>query len=137
MGVDFDPGDAHWAYSGFMRFRKRVAWVEGLNLQLMEGYHHDGGGCCPSSKPGVVNTDEEIQKWHTRWADVETTLEPLFDHSDCDGVLTREECEQVLPRLVEILAVFPEGDRDRDQGVELCAGMQMVIDGYEKELRFL
>jgi len=30
MGLDFSHGEAHWAYSGFMRFRKMVCEAAGL-----------------------------------------------------------------------------------------------------------
>ena len=39
MGVDFSHGDAHWSYSGFMRFRNRVVnTIAGQEIDLHKLY---------------------------------------------------------------------------------------------------
>jgi len=100
MGLDFSHGEAHWAYSGFMRFRARLAEHEGFDLRKMQGF--DGS---------------------RSWDAVTTPIKPLLDHSDCDGELTPEECAQVYPRLREILADWPEDDYDTRAGRELAEAM--------------
>lgn len=100
MGLDFNNSDAHWAYSGFMRFRSRLAEHEGFSLADMQGF--DG------SRP---------------WDEITTAIKPLLDHSDCDGELTPEECAQVAPRLREILATWNPDEYDTKSGYELADGM--------------
>lgn len=109
MGLDFSHGDARWAYSGFMRFRMRLAQAEGFDLQSMAGYS-------PGGRP---------------WSSVTTTLEPLLNHSDCDGELTPAECKQVAPRLKEIIAGWDLDDRDRNSGLELVAAMEYCAEHGE------
>jgi len=76
MGIDFSHGEAHWAYSGFMRFRSLLASSLGYETPLMEMY--DNGS-------HDVMENEPIY--------------PLINHSDCDGELTVEEMKQILPQL--------------------------------------
>src|SRR3546814_10466403 len=42
MGLDFSHTDAHWAYSGFTRFRRALAKHEGIDLDAMEGFQRHG-----------------------------------------------------------------------------------------------
>ena len=50
MGIDFSHGDAHWAYSGFMRFRGRLAVELGYPNPLHEMYD-DGSYSCMEGAP--------------------------------------------------------------------------------------
>lgn len=79
MGLDINPGGAHWSYSGFNQFRRDLAKEEGLNIQDMAGY----GGTL-------------------EWDDTATDLRPLFNHSDCDGYIDAFDCEDMVPRLKQI-----------------------------------
>lgn len=111
MGLDFSHTDAHWAYGGFHRFRERLAEHEGFDLGAMVGF---GGDRC--------------------WDDVTTDLKPLLNHSDCDGVLTPAECEQVAPRLAGIISTWPADDYDRQHGEALVEGMmRCALNGEELE----
>ncbi|CAM5353616.1 hypothetical protein [Bacillus safensis FO-36b] [Bacillus safensis subsp. safensis] len=38
MGLDFTHCEAHWSYSDFHGFRKRLAACIGMNLDDMEGF---------------------------------------------------------------------------------------------------
>ena len=38
MGIDFHPGSASWSYSGFNRFRERLAEKIDIDLSTMEGF---------------------------------------------------------------------------------------------------
>ena len=114
MGLDLYVDGFHvarWAYSGFSRFRQRVAADIGINLAQMEGYVYNG----------------------IFWSTIEDALVPFLHHSDCDGVLSPEECERIAPRLKEIVSKWPENiehetefypDYDREQGLRLAAGME-------------
>src|SRR3546814_9161128 len=85
MGLDFSHTDAHWAYSGFTRFRRALAKHEGIDLDAMEGFQRHG-----DDRPRV--------SWNT----VTTPLKPLLDHSD-----RSEEHTSELPSLMRIsYAVF-------------------------------
>jgi hypothetical protein len=101
MGLDFHNSDAHWSYSGFARFRERLAKHEGFDLDEMQGFN----GLRP-------------------WSEITTALKPLLDHSDGDGELTPEECAQVAPRLREVLAGWEQDDYDTHSGRLLADGME-------------
>ena len=110
MGLDISPGDASWSYHGFGRFRERLAKAEGLVLSDMEGF----GG----------TAEEGRQK---PWDGVDSPLVPLLNHSDCDGYLHGYECEQVIPRLREIVSQWPESDYDRRNAEALIEGMEHCV----------
>ena len=112
MGVDI--GGAHWAYSGFARFRRTIAAMEGIDLDNMYGF---GGSINPNCK-------------QIPWDTVDSPLKPLLNHSDCDGELTPEECAQVWPRLEEIVQQL-EDSYDRDNGLILVAEMKAAIEANE------
>ena len=91
MGLDFINGDdAHWSYSGFNSFRRRLAKEIGIDLDEMQGFGHLNG------KPG----------WRS-WDEVDDPIKPFLMHSDCDGEMSPEECLQVGPRLREIVSSWP------------------------------
>lgn len=49
-------------------------------------------------------------------------LVPLLNHSDCDGVLTAEQCKLVAPRLLEIVGHWKD-DYDKENALMLVDGM--------------
>ncbi len=101
MGLDFSHGNAHWTYSGFNRFRKRLAAAIGFDLDEMDGFKLNGRS----------------------WNDMKDAIKPLLNHSDCDGDLTPDECRQVEPRLREIVSAWPDDDFDKQQALLLADGM--------------
>lgn len=111
MGVRISPGDAEWSYSGFGDFRRRLANEEGFDLGDMKGFGGD-------------------REWHTSNGDRVTTLEPLLNHSDCDGYLSAYEAELVAPRLESILGKWAqEGtDYDVEHGRNLLASLRHSIE---------
>jgi hypothetical protein len=119
MGIDFSHTEAHWAYSGFNRFRRALAEHEGIDLDAMEGFR-------PYNDPTWVGKS---------WDGVETALKPLLDHSDCDGEITPEDCATVAPRLREVIdAIWPaDGVRsyDRQSGLALAEGMEAAAAAGE------
>lgn len=112
MGIDFSHCGAHWSYSGFHRFRRKLAQDAGLNdLNRMQGF----GGWGGQSRGEVP------------WDTVTDPLAPLLHHSDCNGTLSPEECASIAPRLREIVEKWPddlEWGYDRSQGLELARGME-------------
>lgn len=61
MGADFNLCDAHLAYSGFHRFREKLAKEICIDLNLMDGF---GGNI----RLETINDDIKL----------------LLNHSDCD-----------------------------------------------------
>jgi len=120
MGIDFSHCDAHWAYSGFHRFRSRLAEEIGIVLNEMEGFEHQG------------ETPKKF-KWEALKAD---PILDLFNHSDCDGLLTAKQCATIAPRLRELVNLWPEDDYDRMKALELAAGMDLAVS-LEEDLEFL
>jgi hypothetical protein len=122
MGLDFSHCDAHWAYSGFMRFRKRVAARIGIGLMKMDGFQ----GMLPSKEYECFGA----MAWEfAPYPEIHSFLY----HSDCDGYLTPEECEQIEPLLRRIVETFPDTeeyrwDTDKKMGLELCDGMRRAIE---------
>ena len=109
MGVDFSHCHAGWAYSGFRNFRCRLWNDAGFSGRLYDLY--EGPWPCQGAE--------------------HHPLYPLFNHSDCDGILTVEEMKKVEPTMRGIIELWPEGDYDRDTGLELARGMRTAIKAGE------
>lgn len=108
MGIDFSHGEAHWAYSGFMRFRSRLAEDLGYAVPLSEMYD-DGSYVC------MKNED----------------IYPLINHSDCDGDLTPSEMLQIIPQLMTIVSQWEDDDYEKQRGLQLIEGMKEAIAANE------
>jgi hypothetical protein len=113
MGLNFRVGnrcsEAQWSYSGFREFRNKIAKVAGINLEDMLGFH----GC-------------------KGWSSVEDDIALLLNHSDCDGILTPEQCKKINPRLSELLNKLPEDshwiDHDKRCGKILAEDMKECVE---------
>lgn len=112
MGLDFTHCNAHWSYSGFNTFRTKLAKEIGMDLASMEGF----GGKTP-------------------WTDFEDPILPLLDHSDCDGVLTPDECALVYLRLLELVENWDKDDWHRTEAIELAQGMKNAYE-FNEDLVF-
>lgn len=113
MGLGFSHGGAHWAYSGFMRFREKLAFQMGFTLKLMEGF---------------TNTPAAIA-----WTNEGGELQEFFNHSDCDGHLTPEQCKKMAPLLREAVKDW-EGfadSYDKEQALRLVGGMEEAAKANE------
>ncbi len=108
MGLDFSHGDAHWAYSGFNRFRNRLGAAINIKFNNMD----ECGG------------DQE-------WSEIEDPITLLLNHSDCDGELSPEECLKIIPRLLEIIAPWPDDDFDKIEALKLAEGMTLATGNNE------
>jgi hypothetical protein len=109
MGLDFSHCEARWAYSGFFRFRLRLAKEIGFN-EYEEIKTIDDPRYSKISKDPIL---------------------PLLAHSDCDGDLGPEECKKVAPRLREIVSKWPDDDYDKEQALELADGMDAAAASSE------
>jgi hypothetical protein len=101
-----------WSYSGFHRFRSQLASQLEINLEQMRGFVRSGD-------------DESI-----RWEDLpdhlrEHPLIPLFNHSDCEGDLSPEQCKAMWKALEDLVSItFDQDDYDRDAGLNLAYMME-------------
>jgi hypothetical protein len=117
MGLDFSHGEAHWAYSGFARFREKLAKQVGI-----DDYEK------------ITNTNdpklEAIKK---------DGIHPLLAHSDCDGKLTIKEMKKVIPRLEELIKNWssenPRDEYDLRHAKLLIEGMKEAVS-EKQQLEF-
>lgn len=107
MGLAFSHCNANWAYSGFKSFRCSLWTLAGFDGNLYSLYHRGG---------------IEFAKDHP--------LYPLFNHSDCEGVLTPEELERILPELDRLAPLLPDW-YDRETAGELIKGMHLALSRCE------
>lgn len=80
MGVDFSHGEAHFGYTSFMHFRKKLASLIDVDYAKMQG--------CGGKRP---------------WSEVDDPLAPFLYRSDCDGKLCPEESRSVAARFRELM----------------------------------
>jgi len=118
MGLDFSHSDAHWSYSGFMKFRTHLAECTGIDLDMMEGFGGDGEWSPPLTEPII----------------------DLLNHSDCDGELTPEQCKIIAPRLRKIVSEWSDSDYmvmyDKKNALLLADGMEeAAANGEPLEFR--
>lgn len=85
MGLDTSHDCFYGQYSSFNRFRKSLASQIGIDLEEYIGY----------GKKGTKDLKS-----------IEHDIQPLLNHSDCDGELTVEEARQIAKGLDNILENF-------------------------------
>lgn len=86
MGLDTTHNAWHGPYSSFNRFRYKLASLIGINLDDYTGYNANG--------------TKELDS-------MDHPLVPLFNHSDCEGELTPEECKSIADGLEPIIKSLP------------------------------
>lgn len=113
MGLDFRVSSVeipweecpHWTYSGFNSFREKLAEMIGMDLRSMVGF----GG---------------LDKWDEF---MDEPICPFLNHSDCDGILTPDECKRVAPQLKELLEKLDDEDEwNKEQGGMLVNIMEIA-----------
>ena len=115
MGLDFSHGDAHFSYPGFSLFRKRLMAVLGIDVEDMEGFEND------RRKDMIKRGLATQRKWESLPPD---DIYLLVDHSDCDGELTVQECQKIVPRLKQLTVFWNESDIHKVQADRLIASME-------------
>lgn len=95
MGLDTTHNAWHGPYSSFDIFRKKLAKVEGFDLDSMVGF----GG-------------------KNEWSSVKSKLQPLLNHSDCEGHIPPSKCKQIAERLWEIHATLSQTDPEEQYFAE-------------------
>ena len=104
MGIDFSHCDAHWSYSGFHNFRKRLAAAIDIDLEEMVGF------------------DEGSRSWDEY---KDHPLHNFLNHSDCEGYL--KPTNEMIDAIRNIIKTWPEDDYDRQTAEELLCGMQNAL----------
>ena len=89
MGLDTTHNAWHGSYSSFNKFRSWLGEQIGINLKDYIGYGNDVG---------------------LELSSIDHDLQPLFDHSDCDGELTPEQCKQIADGIDSVLKTAPKDD---------------------------
>ena len=142
MGLDFSHGGAHWSYSGFMAFRKRLAREIGVDLECMAGFAPDEMVMSLSPEQWtLLDLGHRPKQFNVSWATVNDPIVPLLKHSDCDGNLSVEECRTIAPRLRELVRGWsdtpsPHEAYDKMQALLLADGMeQCAREGRALEFR--
>lgn len=94
---------AQWAYSGFMRFREKVAHHYGITLKDMDGFHGT-----------------------TKWKNVkaEPSMKRFLNHSDCDGILSPNTCFDLAPILRKVVSNWEDSDYDKQMALLLADNME-------------
>ena len=124
--------NARWSYTGFNRFRKKIAKSINIDLDEMVGFMKNHPVDSSFMKPG----------WR-EWDGIKSPLKALLNHSDCKGKLTSEECAMIAPTLKVILFMWEEIDTiydshdsyDKENGLKLVAAMEHCAS-FGKELEF-
>lgn len=105
MGLTCSHGAFNRAYSAFNRMRQAIAFVM-------------GGSCPPHyirDENGVPNYKMEIDKsidhefFQIPSGDF-LTIRELLAHSDCDGEITHDRCENIAKELKKILPLISKYD---------------------------
>ena len=93
MGLDTTHGCWHGPYSAFHRWRKWVAGLVGIDLDIMEGFRGEisASGLRYSYPP---------MPWSHLGND---PIVHLLDHSDCDGEIEADLCGPIADRLESLL----------------------------------
>lgn len=93
-----------WSYTGFHVFRVKLAKEIKVDLDGMVGFTKKGGDS---------------------WDIVDNPIKMLLHHSDCEGALSYDECEQIYPELLKLIDKWPDDDYDKIQGKALAEAMKI------------
>lgn len=125
MGIGFtykkgeNKDHAGWSYSGFNRFREKVAESVGIPIREMDGWKTDNGNHFGSYIKGIS------------WRTIKNPIKYLLNHSDCDGYISPKRCGEIAPVLKKMVSKW-EHDYDRENGLLLAKNMS---DAYKTNSR--
>ena len=141
MGLGFNKSEAHWAYSGFNRFRERLANEIGICLPLMEGFWNPSKESMSSVELSkrILGTETFdklywLPKEPLKWEKIKDPIVDLLYHSDCEGSLSAKQCGKIAPRLIELIADWNDDDYDKQQALLLAEGMEAC---YKKRVKLI
>lgn len=114
MGLDTTHNCWHGPYSSFSKFRQLLAEEIGINLNDYLGYGRGG-----TKDLSTIKHD----------------IEPLLNHSDCDGILTVEQCKQIVRGLNNILENLSEKNQSfqgfKEDITQFRDGCELAIEEDE------
>jgi len=99
---------AGWSYSGFNRFRERIAKSIGINLHKMEGFSEVEWDKNTPWEIYIKAVEADRKAGKISWDTVTDPIKSLLCHSDCDGEIPAEECAAIADRLEEIIKDWDE-----------------------------
>lgn len=126
MWLDFNGSEARWSYSWFNRFRVRLAEEIGIILPLMEWFRTE-------EYDKMLNLKDMyfIPKTPLKRDNIQDNIVPLLNHSDCDWILSPEDCKKIYPRLKELIKNWDEKDSDRINWMLLAEWMEQCSESNE------
>ena len=139
MGIDFSHGEAHWSYSGFNRFRVKLAAEAGIALNCMESFAWNYNTNSPYASINLWNeskSDYIGRQPVIKWKTIKDPIKYLLNHSDCDGKLTVTECKKIVPRLRQLVENWDDLDGEKTRALKLTAGMETAIK-EKKSFKFI
>lgn len=110
----YGPDFVRCSYTTFNAFRRQLC--ETLQIQSIDGIEAQREICEDAEGDAAL-------------------LAPLLAHSDCDGILNYDECEQCYPALERCLEHW-EGSALKDYGTELVALMKWAAASPKRHLAF-
>jgi hypothetical protein len=118
MGIGFHIKDydckARWSYTGFNRFRRRVAESLGLTIEIDSNFKW---------------ITQDWSKWDKDWF-------IFLTHSDCDGIFTPSQCGRISKKLKSVIDRWNPNDilesYDIEHGLKLVDAMQYCKDNKKK-----
>lgn len=134
MGLNCSHDAWYGAYSAFHRWRCKLAEVAGLPpLELMDGFYSSldrRTGALPTLYHGP-NTHEPVfgpdsapymghldERLPIRWECLKPSpLHELLHHSDCEGEIPAERCEEIANALEALIPLLPEVDAGGHIGI--------------------
>jgi len=140
MGLDTSHDCFHGGYIRFHFFRKAVAEVVGIPLDLMEGHFNRAEWMlCAGGVPIQESLLEtRLEPLPVSWkAFEEDPISLLLHHSDFDGEISWEDAVPIAERLEEIAPqiVHPEGQRDdwdfKAHALQFAAGLRQAAELQE------
>ncbi len=110
MGINFHVKDyeckARWSYTGFFRFRQRIAKSLGLKLEIDSEFKW---------------IDQDWESWDKDWL-------IFLTHSDCNGYFTSYRCGRISRKLKIVLDTWEPKDiiesYDLEHGIQLVKAMK-------------
>lgn len=107
MGLEFKDSHAHWSYGGFAIFRRKLAKMDGIDIQKLKEW---GGTIdCPN-----------------------IPMREFYIHSDADGELEPHKLKIIVPRFSELMEMhkkeYGTEDYDTRMGYELLNTMKECIE---------
>lgn len=143
MGLDVSHDCYSGGYGQFQYFRRTVAGVVGIPLELMEGFYtRDDWMICVTEKWGKEMMERRLRDLPVAWKAFEHDAICLFlNHSDCEGEIRWQDASAIAERLEEIAPqiVHPDDMRDdwdfKARSLQFAEGLRRAAE-LREDVRF-